>query len=393
MRSSLVVSAALFLWTWRDQTSPDAESRLVSIRLQRSTAVADVRVGMSNIFFAADSSHGTDARVEVATVMEPRGAPAVRAVRVGTADGTWEYRVDTNGDGQFADEQPLLFHDVNGLAVAETEVDVPWGDGLPGSAKVPLQIAWSRDGYVYASLRLTLAGSWRIGARNIAVQLRPRFRGLDDWVVAVDLNGDGVFRERRSPSDTIASHPAEDVGLLPFRVGALAWRVAGVDLRASTVRMERVPDTLRAPVEGFRAPALPMQWMDAGVERRDRARDAAFARDSVTVLEFWSVNCPFSEQVRPRINQLIQEYSGRRVRWIAVPRERDTSVVELHRAAHPSAARQAITTAAEWERWNPQTITPLFVVVDGTGRVILRESGADRVPLLRKAVDSALARR
>ncbi|MEO6526695.1 MAG: sigma factor [Gemmatimonadaceae bacterium] len=107
----------------------------------------------------------------------------------------------------------------------------------------------------------------------------------------------------------------------------------------------------------------------------------------VIALRVWS---DWARAFRPDIADI--EYADRPVRWIAIARERDSVVVAAHRTSHPSAALDMTMAWDEWQRWNPNTITPLFIVIDGSERVILRETGADRVPLLRTAVERSLAR-
>jgi hypothetical protein len=97
------------------------------------------------------------------------------------------------------------------------------------------------------------------------------------------------------------------------------------------------------------------------------------------LLEFWSVDCHFSELARPRLNDLVTRLRGAPFRWVALAREDDSAAVQRHLADHPMNATVALHDSAAWAAYDPGIATPLFYVIDEHGVVRFRAVGTSAV--------------
>jgi thiol-disulfide isomerase/thioredoxin len=128
-----------------------------------------------------------------------------------------------------------------------------------------------------------------------------------------------------------------------------------------------------AAVEGLESPALSGESLDGA---RYRLAPRAVA---VTLIEFWSTECVFSERARPTANDLAASTRGAGFAWVAVARERDRAAVEQYLVTHPMTAHVVLPDSSAWQEYNPMGITPLFVVVDRQGVVRYRAAGASAI--------------
>src|SRR5205085_1249832 len=148
-----------------------------------------------------------------------------------------QYAVDTDADGDFSRETPLVFRratTANGAVwVADFVAHIR-------AREIPLQFVHV-DNYTYVRPRATYVGVWEERGERFAVRIRPRNRssavGLssEDFEVAIDLDRDGAFRLRRDTDVAALRTVKEDVGTLPFRVGSRAWRASAVNPTALTL--------------------------------------------------------------------------------------------------------------------------------------------------------------
>jgi hypothetical protein len=382
----LPIIAGLLALPAATRPSPRAASRVIPLIAFTDTRT-DSLWGMSNVFFEPSAGMPTPATVHTARDVQTaliidRPEAHLRALRWREADSTWQYAVDTDADGDFSRETPLAFRraaNANGQVwMADFVVRIKARD-------VRLQFVYV-DNYTYVRPRETYIGVWEERGERFTVRIRPRNRsgavGLssDEVEVAIDLDRDGAFRIRRDSSTSAIRTVKEDVGNAPFRLGTRAWRVTSVTATALT--LTTVDTSTSAVSEGFIAPQLAVRMF--GTNRIvDVARAAG---DSLTVIEMWSVDCPFSERSRPVLNALHAELATTRVRWFSIPREREATSIEKSLTAHPRSLPVATVTADDWARYNPMTITPTWIVIDARAKIVLHETGADRLSLVRAAI-------
>lgn len=357
----------------------------------------DTLWGLSNVFFERATASvpfrvdgSTD--TQIATIVEGPELQPVRAVRWKTDTGGWAYAVDTNGDSSFADETPLAFapveHARDTIYLAGFSARVQARDGA--GRIVPLQFVVAGN-YTYVRPRETRLGVWDVGGTQMTVRLRPRSRNdvlgraLDDWEVAIDLNADGRLMTRRDTGATVSAQQSEEVGDRPFFARGQAWRIT--TRTATAITIVSADPRMRAVSEGFLSPALPARTLHPSRAVPDLTRSTG---DSLTVIEFWATDCPYSEQSRPALNALRTELTRAPVRWFSIARDRNDAAVDSALTSRPRLLVPASVTWADWLLFNPRTITPTYLVFDSHGRVLLAEAGASRIPLVRGALIAAL---
>jgi hypothetical protein len=119
----------------------------------------------------------------------------------------------------------------------------------------------------------------------------------------------------------------------------------------------------------------------AGKKLDGEAYRLARSPGRLTVVEFWSTECPFSERARPEAVRLAAALASRGAAFISMARESDTTAVRRFLAEHPRGGLQLVQDSATWRVWNPKTVTPLYYVIAADGTIRLRESGASAVRL------------
>jgi len=368
-RLLLLVAAAL--------TVPGAHARVplgaYVVRLQERLSPVDAVTHMSNLFFEPESLRAGEHADSAGRAVLTRVAGHDVAIERRWSDGAWHYRVDRDADGDLANETWLSFTRVGSLlAVATVELAVP-GAQVP---RVVMRVLTSADGYVYGRAAQEWVGTLRVsGTKPARVLIRPAGRMTPlpaagvPYDLLIDRDGDGTFRDVADSTPTGQPRPTELVRPdQPFRVGEAVLSIHSLQLK--TGRLELRDDPARTGVSaGLLAPAIASHLLDG--------TPVSFAqlRGKPAVIEFWSVHCPYSEQVRPQLASLAAQF-GDRVQWVAMAREADEDTLRQHLRAHPMAATPWRHVADTWALYNPSTITPLFVVVDADGRIRGIEPGA-----------------
>lgn len=371
-----------------DTCSGGSPAGAVVVALQRTGDSAPARWwGMTNIFFGGEPRGIRDSvrlgegwsEIEFADVVQGPGLVTVYATRFKAGrNRDMHYVVDTDGDLDFAEEQPLTFRHWQGLAVADVNIAVRSESGTHSS--LPYQVLRSdAEGYVYARISEYRAGHVRLCGHDFAVKLRSRsrnhpFLGLGiGTVFLIDLDGDGTIADeptvtlqgRRSAAEEVASGS-------PFMLAGRPYELAELDSMGS--RLVLRPSTAQAAAAvGFAAPDFTARTL-SGAEYR-----LASDRGTVVLVEFWSVDCYYSERARFALNNLAARVRGRPFKWLAFARENDSGAVRRHLADHPVSATVALHDSTAWDLYNPAVATPLFFVIDQAGTVRLRAVGASAV--------------
>ena len=352
--------------------------------------------GMGNIFFAKvtarDSVHiGSDWRdVEVADIARTDGlVPVVVARFRSSGSDDLRYVVDTTGTFDFTHGVTLSFERRGPMMIADIALDVR---SLGGThMMVPYQILLSDDHYTYARIAEYRAGRFRVAGRDYAVRLRGAWRdrpfyGLDQGTkFLVHLDGDGQVVEDASVS--VGGRPAaadEVMAGAPFFLNGRPYEFAALD--SAGLRLEiRSSTVTAAAVAGFVAPDL------AALDVRGMTYRLKSDSGKVVLLEFWSVECPYSEKVREPLNDLVMSLPGTRLSWVAMALENDGARVQDHLREHPMNATVTVIDSSAWRTYNPMTVTPLFVLVDERGIVRFRGTGVSSLPAVANKVRELLA--
>jgi thiol-disulfide isomerase/thioredoxin len=313
--------------------------------------------------------------VELADVVMGDGLKTIYAARFRLpGSDEMHYVIDTASTLDFAHGRPLKFQQRPHMLVADLEVEVRSTAG--GRRRIPYQVLLSDDGYTYARIAEYLSGHVRVSGHEYALKVRSAWRNVPFYgatantVFLVDLNGDGTLAEQ--PAVTAAAGPmaAEQVfPHAPFRLRGRAFEVADIDSMGLRLVIRRSTATIAA-VENFRAPEFSAETLaDSNFKLSAQAGNVVF-------IEFWSVNCAFSEKARPTLNDLATAARGKPFTWVAVAAESDRAEIQHHLAEHPMNGIVTRADSSAWGTYNPARATPLFVVVDRDGIIRFRAVGS-----------------
>jgi hypothetical protein len=378
------------------------QARPVVVDLERvADSSPDRWRGMTNIFFDTIPAKLRDSirlgatwtDVQVADVVRGDGLATIYAARFKLpGSDSIHYVVDTDGDLDLAEERRLSFRAFNALEVANVDIEVR---SLSGSRRVvPYQLLLGERGYTYARIADYRVGRAWLGGREYAVELRnadgdqPFYAPNDGTVFLIDFDGDGRLAEQTAVAAQGPPSSAEEaMPPAPFFLDGRPYEVASLDSAGS--RLVLRPSSAKvAAVEGFVAPELTTRQLSG--ERYRLSGD----RGRIVLLEFWSVDCAYSERARPALDRFARTVPADHFRWTAVAREGDSTRVRLHLDSLPMDATIALRDSAAWAQWNPRGITPLFYVIDGDGVIRFRAAGASAVPTVSaKVVELLDARR
>lgn len=340
--------------------------------------------GMSNIFFDSVPVVLTDSvkvapiwrNLAIADVVAGPRMHAIRALRFTSIAADTQYLVDTVGDLDFRRAAQLVFERRGAMRVANVDLTVR---SLAGTVRrVPYQILLSDDRYSYARIAEYRTGIINVDGRPFDVSVRNRGRSQpfytddDHTVFMFDLNGDGEFAEQAQL--TMGGHPVAAEQVMPHRpffLNGHAFEVSAIDSAGTRLQVSRSTRT-SAVAPHFHAPELRAPLLLGGEFR------LSAQRGSVTLIEFWATNCPHSERVRRALNALADS-GGPSLHWIAIARERDSTVIQQHLALHPMNATVTLADSAAWETYNPVGATPTFIIVDQQGTVQFVASGASAI--------------
>lgn len=350
----------------------------IVVRLRVTQSALGLTEGMSNLFFEPPSAgsalptHWDSAGT--ATLGTIAGKEVV--IARGWAGGRWEYRVDRDLNGALGDEAPLRMAPTGQFEGASLELSVP---GRP-EVKVRYHVL-TAGGYTYARVATEWHGSLAANGKRYQVRIRPASRMNPIPTLGqpvefhIDSDRDGTFQIRggvdrqQRPVHSELINTSEAFGLNGKR-----YRVTSIALDSHRMVIEESTES-SGTAPGLTPPTFSTMTLDGDPVSTSQLRGV------VTVIEFWSVHCPFSEQIRPELLKL-QNRLGSGVRWVAIAREQEPDAVRAHLREHSMTGEHWRSTDALWGRFNPETVTPLFYVVNRDGTIVAVERGAGAAAVL-----------
>jgi thiol-disulfide isomerase/thioredoxin len=323
--------------------------------------------GWTNLFFEGDPGVAAGA---VALFTRIPGGGRVEAVQRETPTGETAYAIRSTVDGR---EHPVEIRTTEAGRCGTAEVSV----GRSGAiARVQVSLA---DGYIYGRIAEHRAGVFTTGETSVRIEVHPATRAalgfdrLADLRVFVDADGDGSIRPLNQ------MNAAGDIRFSEETAGAFVLDGRGYIADSMSADGARLHLTSAAdtpfPARGFQAPVL------AGSDLDGREHDVAALAGRTVIVEFWSTECPFSEQARPEAARLAAELEARGGVYLSMARESDAGAIRAHLDAHPRKGIVLTRDDAAWERWNRMSATPLYYVIGPDGTILLREVGARAVRL------------
>ncbi len=356
--------------------------------------------GLTNIFFGPvpDSLRSVTrfgegwSAIQIADIVAGPGLRPIYAARFRTAgNDELRYVIDTAGSFDFRRAVALTFDRRRNILVADVPLDVRSASGH--GMRLPYQVLLGDDRYTYARIAEYRTGHVRVDGSEYLMKVRSAWRnepfyGLGAGTVFLaDLDGDGSIAEQAAVTAGGRPAAAEEVmASAPFMLAGQAFEISAID-SAGTRLVVRPSRQRVAAVEGFGAPELTGDLLDGGTFRLSQHSGA------VTLIEFWSTECIFSERARPSVNAIAVGATNAPYSWVAVVREHDRAAIMRHLAEHPMSGRVLLSDSATWAAYNPAGVTPLFVVVDQRGVVRYRGMGVSAVEAVAAKVRALLGAR
>ena len=340
--------------------------------------------GMSNIFFEPASEEFTFPQSwknpEIASLSEPNGFKPVHVLRYEIADNERQYLADTDSDFDFTDEDGLTFINKNDRSIADVRVHLK-STNNKHTLPVNFQIVKIQD-WRYGRISEHRQGKISLNGVEYQVKMYPGNRNDPIYETSsmlnflVDLNKDGKFSDRWEVDDGDKLLSSEKIDVTqPFVLNNDTLLVASIDSAGKVVSLGR-SEKDSAAAEGFNIPNFTTKTMQGN------EADLYTYFDKPTILEFWSTSCPFSEAVRPEINQLYESYKDQ-FTLISTPREKGLDEIETHLENHPKKGVLLLRDEKTWEELNPLPVSPLYYLIDSNGEIIMKAQGASAVELLK----------
>ncbi len=349
--------------------------------------------GMTNIFFEETGMAGIQKPagwkdIRLAKIIETKGLKSVIALQYKDESETDRITVDTNADGNWSDETPLVFEKIGDSSFADFTVRFVPADGNNPPITVAYQIIRSGS-YSYARIREYRSGTFKIEDVSFSVLLRPDsrdapFYGLDKTLFFIDLDGNGEINQYWKQRDTGALIPSEQVSLKqPFILSGRRFVAESLDFAG--IRLILKPTSVDIGVSpGFIAPPLEARDLEG---RTYRLQDL---KGRVVLLEFWSVNCPWGDSVRPLINELAEKFKGPAFAVFSIARENEPLVLREYLKTKPKSTIVLGRDDKAWTTYNPEGITPLCFLLDHSGVIRLIAPGATSQKALKSAIEGLI---
>jgi thiol-disulfide isomerase/thioredoxin len=346
--------------------------------------------GISNIFFSKLDNKQVQyptgwQQVEISPLLENPAYVPIYVIRYKAATGDMKYVVDTNGDLDFRNDPILQFRQFDAMRIADFELTIrPAGSKEAAPWKMGYQIL-SDDKYTYARISEYRQGQIRIGDQSFGIILRPRTRNRPgfslsaDTICMIDLNRDGDFSERWHITDGGEISPREEIELSsPFILAGKRLKIVELDTAGTGLKIQPSSEDVSIS-PGFKAPEFTFKGID------NNSYSLASLKGKIVLLEFWSVSCPFCRAILPEVNSLIKKQSGKDFVALDVAREDDAGEITKHLQGEPRNATVVVNDKTAWQRYNSESITPTYYLIDKEG--IIRLSGYGASPEQLKVID------
>jgi thiol-disulfide isomerase/thioredoxin len=369
--TALVQFAAIIsscaLWVSCASAPPEADRQRV-VELERvADTGCDQPGGWTNLFFTGDAD---TAEGSVAVFAETASGLMIEVVRRDDGSGEMQYsfRVSPVRAEQVLEFAPT---ELGRCATAELHVE---GVAHP----LRMQVATAEE-WVYGRIAEYRAGYMATDGFNARIEIHPRSRAaiglntLENVEIFVSRDGTDEIRtasQRLETGEVLFSDEAGEA----FLLGKTAFAIDSLSTDSRRLYLSEIDDAA-LPYRGFEAPEF------AGTDLDGNPHHLSDHLGEVVVIEFWSTECVFSEIARPQANHLAAELEATSGTLIAMARESDVEMLNVHLESHPRASIVLLRDEETWQRWNPETATPLYYVIDSDGRVLLRERGARAVRL------------
>lgn len=393
-RAILVIPFILPVLLIQGATCSARDVGMIKVKLQKALYSPDAPLwGMSNIFFVDTGGRkicypAEWQDVRIAGILENKKYKPVYCVRFTDSKGSVNYVLDTDSNLDFDNEKILKFKKRGEVSIAGIDLEIqPVGNKIGGNYKMYYEIITSDDGYTYARIGEFREGILKIGEKEYLLIIRPGGRGHPcfDLTAAtqcfIDLNGDGEFSIQWSIDENGEIHKPEQIPLSqPFLINGKKFQASEIDAQGKNLVFETTLLEKAASV-GFKAPPYEIITFDGKVYRSEDLKG------KIVLLEFWAVDCPYSEGIRPWVESIVSKYNPEKFIVLSIMIRPDEKAYKsfLNKYAMKSIIVQANDEIQKI--YNPQTGTPVFYVIDEEGIIRFSGIGASVINVIEKLLD------
>lgn len=345
--------------------------------------------GLSNIFFETPEKNFNYqegwSNPEVAILSEGKGFKTVHVLRYSQGNGNFKYCVDTDSDLDFTDETRLNFVQRGERAIADVLVTIKPNDTSLEDMPVYFQIM-VLEKWTYGIISEYRQGNITINGDTFDLILRPRFRNHPIYsdssgtTFLIDSDFNGSYTRQWEITDENKLLASEEIDITqPFQINGKKYEVKNIDSEGNFLTIIG-SDTEIAPVQGFKTPDFVAENLEG------KPKSLTDFLDKPVLLEFWSTSCPFCEQVRPELNKIKELYSNN-INLVIMAREKDKSEIKEHLKEYPKQGHFLLHSDKAWDTYNPILATPTFYLIDNTGTVIIKTSGANTINVIKEKLE------
>jgi len=323
---------------------------------------------------------------KVAIVSQPKNNSPIVMGKFEAYDGNSVYALDTDYDQDFEDNEFLELYPKGTYEVAEQSIRLLGDDDKLGS-ELNFHFVITEN-YDFVSHGSYLTGHIQYAEQNIPIKIinkstnEPLFKNTSNLIALIDINQDEKFEQDWSIPDDGRIMPSEEFSLKePILLFGKSWVFELSENAEQLSLMQTEVDS--ASVTGFYFGDFELSKLDSSNFKLEDINHR------FKLIEFWSINCPFSEKARTGINKIQDQFSDALI-VISTPREQNLSVVKNHLEEHPKSGLQIHRHSNLWKTHNPEPVSPLYYLIDKNNVILMKIRGASAVKIIEEKLKSIL---
>lgn len=354
-------------------------------KLKKELYSSEKLYGMSNIFLSKLNNEqikypSSWKKIDIAELLGNGEFKRVYIIRYSDAENKIKYTVDTDADFNFNNEVPLEFDNIKDLQVADIQIKVQKISDDRYFQMVNYQIILAKE-WTYRRIREYRYGEIKFNNKNVKIMLRskygfPMYDISDETELFLDFNQDGKINEDwylDSTGNTVAS---ENLSITnPFVFNGHKFEVVKLSPDGMQLSIKATAKDTALAI-GFKMPDF------NGKDKEGVIHNLKEFKGKKILIEFWSINCPHCERIRPAINSLINSYSRSNFVSIAIPRETSADKINAYIKDHQYNSTLLYVDDNTKKKLNPLEAFPKFILINPNGEICFQESGANYLPVI-----------
>ena len=356
---------------------------------------ASMKPGIGNLFF--NSEYNKTAlqvprkwvNVEMAPlILNNKFVEDVFIARCKNKNGNYEYYPDSNADGNFRNEQKLVFKEGGrAYTIANMRVALKQKNKTGGRLLLDFQLlipvnAGEKEKYVYALQKKYYTGLLKTGDVSIRVEFYRSFKSPffepanRSFTLYMDANADGSIYKGPSlitPGEQYLKSELVADPMALVKIGNNSFSLKAIDPNGRWVDFERNNQVFGVE-EGFIVPVENRLYK--GFPGNDTTINIIPAPGSLSLVILSAVGCAPCERIRPALNRLDDIYKLKGLNSYIMLRDSSLAQVNGYFEKHLYNARKLATHEENWNVLNRKSFVPVFYIINSEGMVIFKGIGA-----------------